>query len=159
MSDSKIEIPQWVPASERMPEEYACGEYWVTVIKYDGCKDTIVSNWNMWCKGGTDESHWAFDWWENTSRHGKVRRPIPRERVLAWLPLPQAYMLGHKVTVESNSISEYSDERTATWLRTHYNDGDEYHCSCCKERRIIREVKGMKYCPNCGAKMSIEEKR
>lgn len=50
MMDVKVEIPQWIPASEKMPEEYAFGDYWVTVLRYDGSKDTIVSEWGLWGK-------------------------------------------------------------------------------------------------------------
>ena len=161
MNDSngvKVEIPQWIPASERMPKEYAFGNYWVTVIRFDGSKDTIVSEWGLWGKGGTDESHWAFDWLVRTSRYGEVREPVPRERVIAWLPLPEAYMLGHEVNVESNSVNEFSDVQEATWLRTRYNEGDDYFCSCCKEERKLQEIKRMKFCPNCGRKMRIENR-
>ena len=35
-----------------------------------------------------------------------------------------------------------------------YRDGVVWYCGCCRRRTVIRE----RYCPNCGAKMDLEDR-
>ena len=67
----EVDIPHWIPCSERMPEEY--GNYLITT--YDGDVDigTIDPNRkNVWSACNADGFYWL-------------------RNVIAWAPLPEPY--------------------------------------------------------------------
>lgn len=58
--------PGWIPCSERLPADD--GGYLITAIK----EDKLITHVGIWYKG----DHWVL---------------MPREYVLAWMPLPEPY--------------------------------------------------------------------
>ena len=49
--------------------------------------------------------------------------------------------------------------RHGRWIKVGYACGEaEWQCSACKETEWRTSASRLKYCPNCGAKMDLEEK-
>jgi len=79
-------VPQWIPVSERLPEEY--GEYLITwknpkyqktYIGICECEITDVYDYEY----NRFEVEWLFDDYITTA--------YPDSKVIAWMPLPEPY--------------------------------------------------------------------
>lgn len=84
--------PQWIPCSERLPED--SGDYLVcpsdgVIEDYSDCRDVMIMPYDADCE--------AFGWW--TERYdpislGFVDSDFNEFEVLAWMPLPEPYKEG-----------------------------------------------------------------
>lgn len=86
----------WIPVSERLPEHSYTKRFWLTVKLDDdkGTVATLIGTWGAWSGGKNNKSYDAFDCWKDVMINGGIYRmsqPIPKEQVLAWMPLPEPY--------------------------------------------------------------------
>ena len=81
-------INQWIPCSERLPEE---DEEVLVSVHFKGLKQTYPSGWNEHIKGSwyVETAHLIDDEWSSYSDEYKVARN--RHEVIAWMPLPKPY--------------------------------------------------------------------
>lgn len=89
-------VNQWIPCSERLPKHSYTKRFWLTVKLDDdeGTVTTLIGTWSAWGGGKGSEPYDAFDCWKDTMINGKIYRlsqPIPKEQVLAWMPLPEPW--------------------------------------------------------------------
>lgn len=87
---------EWIPASERLPEHSYTKRFWLTVKLDDnkGTVATLIGTWGAWGSGKDNKSYDAFDCWKDVMINGgiyRISQPIPKEQVLAWMPLPKPY--------------------------------------------------------------------
>ena len=85
----------WIPVSERLPEHSYTKRFWLTVKLDDdkGTVATLIGTWGAW-GGKGNKPYDAFDCWKDVMINGGIYRmsqPIPKEQVLAWMPLPEPY--------------------------------------------------------------------
>ena len=85
----------WIPVSERLPEHSYTKRFWLTVKLDDdkGTVATLIGTWGAW-GGKGNKPYDAFDCWKDVMINGGIHRmsqPIPKEQVLAWMPLPEPY--------------------------------------------------------------------
>ena len=87
---------EWIPVSEGLPKHSYTKRFWLTVKldDDDGTIATLIGTWGAWCGGKGNKSYDAFDCWKDVMINGGIYRmsqPIPKEQVLAWMPLPEPY--------------------------------------------------------------------
>lgn len=87
---------EWIPVSERLPEHSYTKKFWLTVKLDDdeGTVVTLIGTWGAWSGGKSNKSYDAFDCWKDVMINGgiyRISQPIPKEQVLAWMPLPEPY--------------------------------------------------------------------
>ena len=81
--------PQWIPCSERLPEHSYGMNFLVTVKFDDDYKKVMICEWSSFHK--SEDVFKApkklningFTYW--------VYQPVPMDRVIAWMPLPESY--------------------------------------------------------------------
>ena len=87
----------WIPCEERLPERSYTKLFYITVRLDDGRIVTLVARWSAWGGVSHKESYDAFDCWKDVMINGSTYRmaqPIPKEKVIAWMPLPEPYKGG-----------------------------------------------------------------
>lgn len=89
-------VNEWIPCSERLPEHSYTKRFWLTVKLDDdkGTVDTLIGTWGAWGGDKGNKLYDAFDCWKDVMINGGIYRmsqPIPKEQVLAWMPLPEPY--------------------------------------------------------------------
>lgn len=94
MAITALKAQEWIPCSERMPEHSYTKRFWLTVKLDDGTITTLIGTWGAWGGNNGSKSYDAFDCWKDTMINGGIYRlsqPVPKEQVLAWMPLPEPY--------------------------------------------------------------------
>ena len=87
---------EWTPCSERLPKHSYTKRFWLTVKLDDdeGTVTTLIGTWGAWGGRNGSKSYDAFDCWKDVMINGGIYRlsqPIPKERVLAWMPAPEPW--------------------------------------------------------------------
>ena len=83
---------KWIPCSERLPEHSYTKKFWIAVRTDNNRIKTLIGTWKSWC--GKEKAYDAFDCWQDKLINGaiyRVSQPIPKEKVIAWMPLPEPY--------------------------------------------------------------------
>lgn len=59
--------------------------------------------------------------------------------------------------IEAIPAADVAPVRHGVWLLRHEGHGHYWECSVCHTNPCIYVTKDTKFCPNCGAKMDLEE--
>lgn len=79
---------QWIPCSERLPE-HSYGRSSLVTVKFDDYTEIMICKWSSFSK-----SEDAFSAPKEVKINGFtywMYQPVPMNRVVAWMPLPEPY--------------------------------------------------------------------
>lgn len=129
------------------------------------CKDEICVNADCpiccdYCPVPDTEGVCKFE--DRSERHftvveGRMKEYIDREEAL--LAIKQAFEKGERPSLYIKSIpaADVTQVRHGRWVNTH-SDSEFAQCSLCKYPVYAAWIWNLtNYCPNCGAKMDLEE--
>lgn len=132
---------QWIPCSERLPDDYTDVLVWFEYFRY-GDYNCLYQTY------GIGDYSTEYDSWMINHETGWHKL-----RVIAWMPLPEPYR--EKGEQDALNKSEKARQETqGVWLKI--SPAGIYECSKCHQHVMTNDITSYRFCHGCGLRMSTQ---